>query len=108
MAGQKTVIMDADGIRRALTRIAFDHAAARDSGDAVSKNSNVIFPVHLAEADADPFLVRGRQVFADIVRADGELAVAAVDQNGELDAACAARRSSVRSKARLLRSSSWT
>ena len=24
MAGQKTVIMDADGIRRALTRIAFE------------------------------------------------------------------------------------
>ena len=60
------------------------HAAARDSGDAASKNSNVIFPVHLAEADADPFLVRGRQVFADVVRADGELAVAAVDEDRQL------------------------
>ena len=66
MAGQKTVIMDADGIRRALTRIAFE---------IIEKNKGA---EHLLLAG-----IRTRGIYL------------------------AQRRSSVRSRARLLRSSSW-
>ena len=69
MAGQKTVIMDADGIRRALTRIAFE---------IIEKTRAPSISCSPASAPA-AFTSRS-----------------------------ASRRSSVRSKARLLRSSSWT
>ncbi len=69
MAGQKTVIMDADGIRRALTRIAFE---------IIEKNKG-----------AEHLLLAG-------IRTRGIYLAQRIAQ------------SSVRSKARLLRSSSWT
>ena len=47
-------------------------------------------PVDLLEADVDPLLARGRQVLADVVGAEGQLAVAAVAEDGELDPARAA------------------
>ena len=42
--------------------------------------------VHLDELHLDPLAARGRQVLADVVRSDRQLAVAAVDEHGELDA----------------------
>ena len=42
--------------------------------------------VHLDELHLDPLAARGRQVLADIVRANRQLAVAAVDERRELDA----------------------
>ena len=35
--------------------------------------------------DLDPFLPRGRHILADVVRADGELAVAAIHKHRQLD-----------------------
>ena len=41
--------------------------------------------VDLLDADVDPLLLRGRDVLADVVGADRELAMAAVDEHRELD-----------------------
>ena len=46
---------------------------------------HLVDPVDLLEADVDPLLARGRQVLADVVGADRQLAVAAVAEDGELD-----------------------
>src|SRR2546430_8671717 len=46
--------------------------------------------VHLEELHLDALLPRGRQVLADVVGPDRQLAVAAVDENRELDARRAA------------------
>src|SRR5919198_5017572 len=51
----------------------------RDQQDAVDL-------VHLDELHLDALVARGRQVLAHVVGADRELAVAAVDEDGELDA----------------------
>src|SRR5919197_4523463 len=51
---------------------------ARDEQDAVDL-------VHLDELHLDPLLARGRQVLADVIGSDRELAVATVDEDGELD-----------------------
>src|SRR6266508_4443270 len=53
--------------------------AGRDEQDAVDL-------VHLEQLHLDPRVARRREVLADVVGADRELAVAAVDQNGEPDA----------------------
>ena len=54
-------------------------AASPDEQDPVGS-------VDLLELDLDPLAARGRQVLADVVGADRQLAVAAVDEDGELDA----------------------
>src|SRR6266704_3557889 len=41
--------------------------------------------VHLDELHLDALAARGRQVLADVVGTDRQLAVAAVDEHGELD-----------------------
>jgi hypothetical protein len=41
--------------------------------------------VHFAESRLDPLLARGRHIFADKVRSDRQLAMAAIYQDGELD-----------------------
>src|SRR4051812_46519265 len=41
--------------------------------------------VHLDELDLNALVARGRKVLADVVRPDRQLAVAAVDQDGQLD-----------------------
>src|SRR5919108_922208 len=41
--------------------------------------------VHLEQLDLDPLVTRGRQVLADVIRADRKLAVASVGEDGELD-----------------------
>src|SRR5919201_7130752 len=41
--------------------------------------------VHLDELHLDALVAGGREVLANVVRPDGELAVAAVDEDGELD-----------------------
>ena len=46
---------------------------------------HLVDPVDLLEADVDPLLAGGRQVLADVVGADRQLAVAAVAEHGELD-----------------------
>src|SRR5919202_5155439 len=46
--------------------------------------------VHLEELHLDALLPRGREVLADVVGPDRQLAVAAVDEHGELDAGGAA------------------
>src|SRR5947208_10711885 len=51
----------------------------RDQQDAVDL-------VHLDELHLDSLVARGRKVLADVVGADRQLAVAAVDEHGELDA----------------------
>src|SRR5262245_56444748 len=51
----------------------------RDEQDAIDL-------VHLDELDLDALLARGGQVLADVVRADRQLAVAAVGEHGQLDA----------------------
>src|SRR5690606_322393 len=50
-----------------------------DDGD------GVLAAVDVREGDLHPLVTRGRQVLADVVRADGQLAVPAVDEDGELD-----------------------
>src|SRR6266498_3578825 len=50
----------------------------RDKQDAVDL-------VHLDELHLDALVARGREVLADVVGADRQLAVAAVDEDGELD-----------------------
>ena len=45
---------------------------------------HLVCAVDLLEADVDPLLARRRQVFADVVGADRQLAVAAVAEDGEL------------------------
>src|SRR4051812_6328013 len=50
----------------------------RDQQDAVDL-------VHLDELHLDALVARGRKVLADVVGTDGQLAVAAVDEDGELD-----------------------
>src|SRR2546430_15228773 len=50
----------------------------RDQQDAVDL-------VHLDELHLDALVARGRQVLADVVGTDRQLAVAAVDEDGELD-----------------------
>src|SRR6266568_3932760 len=42
--------------------------------------------VDLDELDLDALVARGRQVLADVVGADRQLAVAAIDEHGKLDA----------------------
>jgi hypothetical protein len=42
--------------------------------------------VHFDELDLDALVARGRKVLADVVRSNGELAVAAVGEYGQLDA----------------------
>src|SRR5690242_4556155 len=42
--------------------------------------------VHLDELDLDAFVAGGGQVLADVIRADGELSVAAVGEDGQLHA----------------------
>ena len=54
-------------------------SAGRDEQDGVEL-------VHLDELHLDPLAARGRQVLPDVVGADRQLAVAAVDEHGELDA----------------------
>src|SRR5919202_6058154 len=56
---------------------------ARDQEDAVDL-------VHLDQLHLDALVAGGREVLADVVRPDRKLAVAAVDENGELDARRAA------------------
>src|SRR5919202_3304128 len=51
----------------------------RDEQDAVDL-------VHLEQLHLDALLARGRKVLADVVRPDRQLAVAAVDEHGELHA----------------------
>ena len=51
---------------------------------------HLVDPVALLEADVDPLLARRRQVLADVVGADRQLAVAAVAEHRELDPARAA------------------
>ena len=46
---------------------------------------HLVDPVDLLEADVDPLLAGGRQVLADVVGADRQLAVAAVAEHRELD-----------------------
>ena len=48
---------------------------------------DLVDPVGLLEPDADPLVGPGRQVLADVVGADRQLAVAAVDQHGQPDGA---------------------
>src|SRR4051812_21707607 len=47
---------------------------------------NLVDLVHLDELHLDPLVARGREVLADVVGADRQLAVAAVDEDGELNA----------------------
>ena len=47
---------------------------------------HLVDAVDLLEADVDALVARGRQVLADVVGADRQLAVAAVDEHRELDA----------------------
>ena len=47
---------------------------------------DLVGAVDLADADVDALVARGRQVLADVVGADRQLAVAAVGQHGELHA----------------------
>ena len=54
-------------------------SGARDEQDGVDL-------VHLDELHLDPLAAGGRQVLADVVGPDRQLAVAAVDEHGELDA----------------------
>src|SRR3954470_13792065 len=51
----------------------------RDQQDAVDL-------VHLDELDLDALVAGGGQVLADVIRADGELSVAAVGEHGQLHA----------------------
>src|SRR5881275_3036227 len=51
----------------------------RDDQDAVDF-------VHLDELDLDALVAGGGQVLADVIRADGELSVAAVGKHGQLHA----------------------
>src|SRR5439155_24226079 len=48
-------------------------------------DENLILPVRLREPDLDLLAPRGREILADVVGPDRQLAVAAVDQDGELD-----------------------
>src|SRR4051794_31030505 len=47
---------------------------------------NLVDLVHLDELHLDALVARGREVLADVVGANRQLAVAAVDEDGELDA----------------------
>src|SRR5487761_195538 len=49
----------------------------------------LVDPVLFLDQDLDPLGVRGRHVLADVVRADRQLAMAAVDQDRQLDRAWA-------------------
>src|ERR1700761_1864149 len=51
---------------------------------------HLVDPVDLLQPYVYPLLARGRQVLADVVGAEGKLAVAAVAEDGELDALGAA------------------
>ena len=52
---------------------------------AAAGDRHFVGPVELLEPHVDPLLARGRQVLADVVGADRQLAVAAVAEHGELD-----------------------
>ena len=56
-----------------------------------SDDRHLVDPVELLDAHVDALGARGREVLADVVGADRKLAVAAVDQHGELDRARAGR-----------------
>ena len=68
--------------RELLDREQVLHASASAAGSEIVTS---VDPVALLEADVDPLLARGRQVLADVVGADRQLAVAAVAEHGELD-----------------------
>src|SRR5436190_20385137 len=52
----------------------------------VGDEQDAVDLVHLDELHLDALVARGRKVLADVVRTDRQLAVAAVDEDGELDA----------------------
>jgi hypothetical protein len=72
------------------------HSSVRDEQDTVDL-------VHLDELHLDALAARGRKVLADVVGADRELAVAAVDEDGELDAVGRPYSKSVSIAARIVR-----
>src|SRR6185437_10573942 len=53
-------------------------------------DGHLVDPIGLLQAHVHPLLARRRQVFADVVGAEGKLTVAAVDEDGELDTVGAA------------------
>ena len=60
-------------------------SSASRSPRRLGADRDLVDPVGLLEADEDALVARGRQVLADVVGADRELAVAAVGEHGELD-----------------------
>ena len=62
------------------------------SSCAGSLDDHGVLVVDAGEVDPDPLDQRGREVLADEVGADRQLAVAAVDEDGELDRPRPARR----------------
>src|SRR6266496_2259948 len=70
--------------RRRHTRSLRDWSSDVCSSDL--QEDDAVDLVHLDELDLDAFAARGRQVLADVVGPDRQLAVAAVDEAGELDA----------------------
>ena len=61
-------------------------AGGRSSRASRRLEHDPVDPVDLLELDADPLRERGREVLADVVRADRQLAMAAIDEHGELHA----------------------
>ena len=57
-----------------------------DLSSGVADEEDPVGAVGLGELDLDPLAPRGRQVLADVVGPDRQLAMAAVDEDGELDA----------------------
>ena len=67
-------------------------------------DDDAVLAVVLPQAHRDALALRRRQVLADVVGADGQLAVAAVDQDGQLDDRAGRPRSiSASSAARMVR-----
>jgi hypothetical protein len=71
--------------RSSIERKSSRVASSRVRKFLVMNDDHLVLPVGLHQVHQHPLMERGRYVLPDVIRPDGQLPVAAIDQNGEPD-----------------------